>query len=85
VDLWAKLLDPLRVMVPCEDVKIVVHSPRGVPMDAMTGPFDPEVRNRMKAAEPRTPLGDRPSNSERSQRRLARPLRRDDTHTNREA
>jgi hypothetical protein len=48
-ELWEKLLEPMKNLVHCEDVKIVVRCYGPAPLEATTlGPFDPTLRRRMK-------------------------------------
>mmetsp|Transcript_79746 Transcript_79746/g.207217 ORF Transcript_79746/g.207217 Transcript_79746/m.207217 type:complete len:1788 (+) Transcript_79746:125-5488(+) len=47
-DVWVKLLEPLRSLVPCEDVKIVVRSIGAPREDIIMGPFDAESRPRAR-------------------------------------
>eukprot|EP00928_Gymnodinium_smaydae_P026334 TRINITY_DN20713_c0_g1_i2.p1 TRINITY_DN20713_c0_g1~~TRINITY_DN20713_c0_g1_i2.p1 ORF type:complete len:803 (+),score=79.56 TRINITY_DN20713_c0_g1_i2:157-2565(+) len=49
-DLWARILEPLRSIVPCEDAKVVVRSIGPPPAETTArGPFDPDVRWRSRA------------------------------------
>eukprot|EP00929_Paragymnodinium_shiwhaense_P031461 TRINITY_DN17616_c0_g3_i1.p1 TRINITY_DN17616_c0_g3~~TRINITY_DN17616_c0_g3_i1.p1 ORF type:complete len:2468 (-),score=493.74 TRINITY_DN17616_c0_g3_i1:65-7468(-) len=49
-DIWAKVLEPLRALVPCEEVKAVVKSIGPPPMDNVApGPFAPDIRWRTRA------------------------------------
>jgi hypothetical protein len=48
-ELWTKLLSPLRALVPCEDVKVVVKCLGAPPLELTTlpmGPFDPTIKLR---------------------------------------
>jgi hypothetical protein len=52
-DIWSRLVEPLKALVPCEDVKIVVRTlgPQPVTVtrepEAVRGPFNPEVQRRV--------------------------------------